>query len=670
MRRAALVWPLALLALAAPQLLAQTQQAPPAQTPDTAPKGSGIISGRVVDATSGQPVTDAIVTMNGRGPGVARGVAPQARGGGPPMPQRGGPAPAPLRQITSSDGRFVFHSLAPGTYSFTVTAPGYLIGGGRGAAPSLPGLQPITLVDGERRGDVQVRLSKPAVMSGTVVDDAGEPAVGVSVRMMRRTWAAGRPRYSAWSSARTDDRGMYRAASLVPGDYFAAVVETRTTMPAATINSIMQSMASSMGGGNALIEMMSQGAAADGGLRIGDHLLSTSAGTQPVLSRDGRLLVHQSVFYPSATSLAEATVIKLGSGEERSGVDIQLRLLSSARVDGTVTGPLGPVGGVEVRLLSAGDDAGAGAEGELDAAHATSGADGSFVLLGVPPGRYVARVIKPPREPLPAEFAAGGLGAVALEMLGKPGPNDKLMLFGEVSITVGGTDVTGVAIPLSEGYTLSGRLEFEGAAPRPPPQQLASMTVLLSPGDGRTALSGGRDTRLDDQGKFKTSGYAPGRYFIATSLVGDGPVTWQLKSVTAGGRDAFSAPLEIRDADVSDIVITYTDRIGQMEGKVRNAAGALAANASVVLFPADYRAWIANGMNPRRLRTARSGSTGTYVLINLVAGDYLIGVAAEGETIDPQNPTFIEAIAATATRVTLGEAEKRSMDLQIGRGGR
>ena len=71
-------------------------------------------------------------------------------------------------------------------------------------------------------------------------------------------------------------------------------------------------MASSMGGGNALLELaMSQGATSAGGLRIGDHFLSTSAGTQPVLSRDGRLLVHQSVFYPSATSPAEATVIKL-----------------------------------------------------------------------------------------------------------------------------------------------------------------------------------------------------------------------------------------------------------------------------------------------------------------------------------------------------------------------
>ena len=80
MRRAALVWPLALVALAAPQLLAEIRQAPPAQTPDTAPKGSGIIAGRVVDATSGQPIADAIVTMNGRGPGVARGGAPPARG--------------------------------------------------------------------------------------------------------------------------------------------------------------------------------------------------------------------------------------------------------------------------------------------------------------------------------------------------------------------------------------------------------------------------------------------------------------------------------------------------------------------------------------------------------------------------------------------------------------
>ena len=61
----------------------------------------------------------------------------------------------------------------------------------------------------------------------------------------------------------------------------------------------------------------------------------------------------------------------------------------------------------------------------------------------------------------------------------------------------------------------------------------------------------GQPDRANAQGEFRTKGYAPGKYFLTVS----GPGGWQVKSATMGGRDVLDAPLEIRDADVSGIVV-------------------------------------------------------------------------------------------------------------------
>ncbi len=73
------------------------------------------------------------------------------------------------------------------------------------------------LADGERIGEVTVRLWKHAAITGTVVDEMGKPAIGMQVPAFRREFAAGRPRYVTGvgiiqPSAFTDDRGTHRLA--------------------------------------------------------------------------------------------------------------------------------------------------------------------------------------------------------------------------------------------------------------------------------------------------------------------------------------------------------------------------------------------------------------------------------------------------------------------------
>ena len=66
-------------------------------------------------------------------------------------------------------------------------------------------------------------------MTGRVVDESGEPMVNVAVRAARMGFVAGRRQMAVMTKIRTDDRGIYRFSSLLPGDYVLAVVATVTT---------------------------------------------------------------------------------------------------------------------------------------------------------------------------------------------------------------------------------------------------------------------------------------------------------------------------------------------------------------------------------------------------------------------------------------------------------
>jgi hypothetical protein len=237
-------------------------------------------------------------------------------------------------------------------------------------------------------------------------------------------------------------------------------------------------------------------------------------------------------------------------------------------------------------------------------------------------------------------------------------------LYGEVPITVGSSDITDIAIVLNEGAKLTGRLVFDGAAAPPQAQQLRSISISLQAADGRSAgaVAGFQQTTIDQDATFKTPNYPAGRYLINAGSAGQG---WIVRSIVADGRDATNEPIELRDADITNVVITYTDKVAQVSGSVHAAQGAAFASGSTVfMFPADYRARIANA-DGRRFRNAAVSRTGAYAFAALAPGEYLVAALDVDDVPENRDTPFFDALSRVATHVTIGDGEKKTQDLQF-----
>jgi hypothetical protein len=614
------------------------QPGAPAGTP---PAPIGIIVGRVVDAAGGQPVPDAQVTV------MMRAAQPRA----------GGPGGGSLRLFTGADGRFVVRDLPAGNVMISVQAPGYLNGNYGQTAPGLAAARPVVISAETRVVEAVVRLWKHAVVTGTVTDEANEPAINITVQALRRSFANGRPRYGFGGTGRTDDRGVYRIAALAPGDYVVVVPQTQMTMPAAVLDAAMNSLL-----GGELMSASVVGAAAAGmgsgggvGLRVGDSLISSSSGASPVISGDGRMAAYVTQFYPSAATSGDAGVVVLGSGEIRNGIDIRMPLLPTVKISGTVNGPDGPLPGLQIRLLPAG--AALTADSVSEVARGTTAVDGSFVMLGVPVGSYVAKVLKTPPPPMPASIANNPqLQAMLAGRFGGPGtPSDALTLFADVPVSAE-RDVEGLVITLSTGATVSGRVDFIGSAAVPP---TTGLTVALQSAMGQPLPV--QPARVGDDGTFVTAGYPTGQYFL--NLAGRLP-GWFIKSAMVNGVDALDQPFELNAENIGNVVITVTDRQTAVSGTVTGGGGA-GVEGTVIIFPAAYREWIARGMPQRVLRNVRAQPSGAFSLMGLPPRDYLMVAVTDADIPDLQNPTVYDALARAATSVTLIEGDTRSVSLKL-----
>jgi len=162
-----------------------------AQTPDR-----GVISGGVVEASNNEPVRKAIVTLTWQG--TPRSWATSR---------------------TDSSGQFKFEGLPPGKYDLRATKPGE--GTAIYGATSVRELgELITLKDGETRAGLKVRFLHSATISGRALDPHGDPAIAVSVTLLKADRYLGERVLLPYSGASTNDRGEYRLDDIAPGRYY------------------------------------------------------------------------------------------------------------------------------------------------------------------------------------------------------------------------------------------------------------------------------------------------------------------------------------------------------------------------------------------------------------------------------------------------------------------
>ncbi len=626
---------------------------PPPPSAQSAP-ASGLILGRVVDAATNRPMAGAVVRITGSGP----------RAGEPAA------ATTPTGAMTNAQGEFLFRDLEPGAYDLAAQASGYMPGsyglrrpGGTSVALSLEA--------GARVTDATIRMWRYASITGAVLDEAGDPVVNTSVRLLRRATLGGRRQLLPIlpMNARTDDRGVYRFGSITPGDYAIVVPSSTLTAPRAETREAERT--------RALAQIGLISPALGSGIPVGDwqlfpgrSSLDEGGAATPDPGPDGRILVYPMVFHPATVRPSEAAIVSVDAGEERTGVDVRLPLVPALQITGTITSPIPVTPALRLQLATA--DPGLALASGYETASAVPAADGRFAFLGVPAGQYVLKAIQVP----PPVVAARPNTQSSLVQVGNtfmsvtagaappPLPSSEPTLWAEMPVTLSDEHVDNVQVALRTGARISGRLEFDGTAERPSPDVVQRIYFgIMTPSGMPSLLPLGR---ADAQGQFTTAELPPGRYMFRMYAAGVGP-DWTLESILVNGRNAADVPFELGGEHIRDVVIRYTTQTTTLAGSVRQTVSARPGdpNAVVVLFPADQAARLASG-GQDRTQIVDLTPTGTFQVTGLPAGEYVVtAVNASALPLDLLDPDTVAALTRLGTRVTLDRGGSRSLSLTV-----
>lgn len=560
---------------------------------------TALIVGQVVDATTGRPLAAAVVSLSG------------------PPASRGGPH---QRMLTGPDGRFFFRGLRAGAYGVVATKGGYVDGSYGRLRPLGPSLQ-ITLTDGGRFGEATVRMWKHASISGTVLDEAGEPQIGVAVAAYRRGVHAGRPQYLPGGTASTDDRGMFRISGLVPGRWIVGTSINYRSVTLSEIRDMTQQMRQGARGADqaAAIQQFGFLSSSDAGIVLGPGTILPPAagGAAP--------MVYLPTYHPAATAAEGAASIDLASGQEYASADLRITPVGAVPVSGVVIGPEGPLPMTPVRLTS-------GNEEELIQRNwltASTDRGGRFGFPAVPTGNYRLRL-------------RAGRGAY--------------VTWADLPLAVGIEPIDNLHVDAHEGWSVQGRVEFDGESAARPANNVEVQIERVDQDPGQPAIV---SYRTNTAGEFASGRSLPGgRYYVR---VANSPRGWMFLGATVEGRDVSDTPLSLTSS-VHNIVVSFTDRWSGIQGSVQTSS-ARDGTALVLVFPTDQDLWGSSGTMARRVRSVRTQRTGEYSL-TVPPGDYYVVAVPDESAADWQDPDFMDAASRAAIRVRVGLGERKTQDLR------
>lgn len=508
----------------------------------------------------------------------------------------------PREAVTDADGRYEIAQLPAGAFMVSASMDGYLafMYGQRRVRLMETGTE-VNVAAGQTVERVDISLPRAGVIVVRLTDATGEPVEGAFVQIQQHREGANRQRIltsvptGARGMRRTDDRGEFRAFGLMPGEY--------------TVRASVQTIRGS--------------------------------DLKPSDRADG----FSSTYYPGTARFADAQFITIGIGDERT---VQFPMVAS-RLH-TVTGRIFTSDGQPPTRMDLQLAPGEGETGVTFGAGAAA-ADGTFVIRGVPDGRYTLQArqnSRPSIEELRAGRVTGPFGGVRGESVSVP-------------LTVNGADIADMRIVTSRGATISGRLVIEGTSPRPPTGEMR--VFALPPGLAGGGWAAGGSSVYD----FPPDGTvaADGTFQIAGALgrvqLDAGGGDWMVKSITQDGRDITGEVMDLTATTaVSGVVITLTDKVAGVSGVVRGRDGQPVRNYTVILLPRDS---IEPAAASRWIRTARTDADGRFEIRRVLPGRYVAGAVEYVERGQQLAPDFQQRIRRGARELTVVEGQTLTLDL-------
>lgn len=470
-----------------------------------------------------------------------------------------------MNTVTDEQGRYRLSGLPAGDYQLDARNSQ----GSGGFAGTVS--RRITIA-GQDLEHIDFKMRTAGTVTGKVTDENREPVVGANVYLVSREYFSGMLGYFFKDVTRTDDRGVYSLKRVEAGHAYLVMVDN-----------------------------------AEGKLEA-----HSDAPLDPKLRRRAILRT----FYPNSPDRQGASVITVGPGETREGVDIEARKAPTYCVEGTLLSLGGPAP-LNFMYEAAQPSYGTSTNSGMFAAGrwGVAGPDGKYRICGLVPGSY----------------RAGAFDTYAPEKANRA----------LVSFDITDRDIRNLDLTISPGLTVKGEVVWDGEEPAQPVETRigVSLTPML-----RSPIANERPyARVGLPGTFAISGLLPTDYNVHVNIVNDPSL--YIKDISYAGKSVQYEPLRVGStAGDMGLRVTIGRDGGKLSARVADKEGNPLADMRVIVLPASISS---EAMLEAAIVSGQTNQAGQYQTRALRPGKYL--VLATDDRID-STPECIDSLWRSRTR--------------------
>lgn len=343
---------------------------------------------------------------------------------------------------------------------------------------------------------------------------------------------------------------------------------------------------------------------------------------------------YAATFYPGTGNVAEAQRLTVAPGQTVTGINLMLLPIQTAKISGTATDAQGkPLGGMMINVVQR---LGAAMVGNMGTPVRP---DGKFTISGLTPGDYLLR------------------------------------LFGNTSdenatteITVNGSDINDVQLVAMKPSTIRGRVVFTpSATPAAPPKPTSIDLGAMR--DWAIAQVVRSPARIKEDGTFEIT-LPPGHVLLRGAMTGpaiaavrdNAAPPWRLNRVIVNDIDVSDAGIDVPpNATIENVYVEMTNHSNEASGRVTDGDGNTVRDCVVIVFAQDPARWT---VQTRYLSVARPMLDDLFH-VRLLPGDYYAVAMSDVETNAWTDPEFLAQARDRATKFSIGDGEKKSIDLPL-----